>query len=56
MFSHEGLGLMSLFIVLLLCALAMVIHPVHAFCSWLQRRKRGVSIEDAANKTKQYSR
>jgi len=56
MFSHEGLGLMSIFIVLLLCVLAMFIHPVHALWSWMQRRRRRLSVENAGREGKPHSR
>ncbi|WP_172963006.1 MULTISPECIES: hypothetical protein [Pseudomonas] len=55
MFSHEGLGLMSIFIVLLLCVLAMFIHPVHALWSWVQRRRRRLSVENAGREGKPFS-
>ncbi|MGF6149261.1 putative iron-regulated membrane protein [Pseudomonas fluorescens] len=56
MFSHEGLGLITLFIVLLLAVLAMFIHPVHAFWNWLQRRKRRLSNDGKAVERKPCSR
>lgn len=40
MFSHESLPLIAIFIILLLCVLAAFLHPVHAFFSWLRRRRR----------------
>ncbi|MHA3735289.1 hypothetical protein ACXR0M_06380 [Pseudomonas sp. Eth.TT006] len=39
MFSHESLPLTAIFIIMLLCALAAFLHPVHALFSWLRRRK-----------------
>ncbi|MFJ2389391.1 hypothetical protein [Pseudomonas koreensis] len=39
MFSHESLPLIAIFTILLLCVLAALLHPVHAFFSWLRRRK-----------------
>ncbi|RVD80041.1 MULTISPECIES: hypothetical protein [Pseudomonas] len=39
MFSHESLPLIAIFIIMLLCVIAAFLHPVHAFFSWLRRRK-----------------
>ncbi|TPG65691.1 hypothetical protein EAH78_31605 [Pseudomonas arsenicoxydans] len=44
MFSHESIPLISLDIIMLLCVLAAFIHPLHAFWSWVQRRKNGSSV------------
>ncbi|MGE1173301.1 hypothetical protein [Pseudomonas sp. BW7P1] len=45
MFSHESIPLVFLFLVLLLGVLTAVLHPVHAFFSWLKRRKQRASAE-----------
>ncbi|UQS16594.1 hypothetical protein [Pseudomonas sp. HS6] len=45
MFSHESVPLIILFIILLLGVLTAVLHPVHAFFSWLQRRRQGSSTK-----------
>ncbi len=39
MFSHESIPLIALFVVMLLCVLAVFTHPVHAFWHWIQRRR-----------------
>lgn len=39
MFAHEGLALTSIFIVFLLGAIAMIIHPLHALKNRLKQRK-----------------
>lgn len=39
MFSHESIPLISLFIILLLCVLGAVLHPIHALREWIQRRR-----------------
>ncbi|MDL5592207.1 hypothetical protein QS468_05795 [Bacillus subtilis] len=43
MFSHESIPLIILFIILLLGVLTAVLHPAHAFFSWLKRRKQRAS-------------
>jgi hypothetical protein len=43
MFSHESAPLIIIFIILLLGVLTAVLHPVHAFFSWLQRRRQRAS-------------
>jgi hypothetical protein len=43
MFSHESVPLIILFIILLLGVLTAVLHPVHAFFSWLKRRRQRAS-------------
>ena len=45
MFSHESIPLIIIFIILLLGVLTAVLHPVHAFYSWLQRRRKRSSAE-----------
>jgi hypothetical protein len=45
MFSHESIPLISLFIIMLLCVLAALLHPVHAFWSLVQRRKSRSSLK-----------
>ncbi|CAI8869854.1 MULTISPECIES: hypothetical protein [Pseudomonas syringae group] len=40
MFAHEGLGLIFIFIVFLLGAIAMFIHPFHALGSWFRKKKQ----------------
>ncbi|CAH0234215.1 hypothetical protein ACVK1X_005943 [Pseudomonas sp. PvR086] len=47
MFSHESIPLIIIFIILLLGVLTAVLHPVHAFYSWLQRRREKSSVEIA---------
>lgn len=47
MFSHESIPLIIIFIILLLGVLSAVLHPVHAFYSWLQRRREKSSAEIA---------
>ncbi len=39
MFSHESIPLISLFIILLLCVLGAVLHPIHALRGWVLRRR-----------------
>ncbi|MBA1228797.1 hypothetical protein G7013_03920 [Pseudomonas viridiflava] len=39
MFAHEGFALISIFIVFLLGAIAMCIHPLHALKTRLAQRK-----------------
>jgi hypothetical protein len=46
MFSHESTPLILMFVILLLCMLAAVLHPVHAFFDRV-RRRRGSSAEIA---------
>ncbi|MBH3404307.1 hypothetical protein I5P86_04495 [Pseudomonas glycinae] len=48
MFSHESIPLIILFIILLLGVLTAVLHPVHAFYSWLQRRRERSAAEAAS--------
>ncbi len=43
MFSHESLPLIAIFIILLLCVLAALLHPVHAFYSWVRQRRERAS-------------
>jgi hypothetical protein len=40
MFAHEGLGLIFIFIVFLLGAVAMFIHPFHALGNWFRKKKQ----------------
>lgn len=56
MFSHESVPLISLFIVMLVCVLAAFLHPIHAFWSWIQRRKSRSSLERTEQVRKLYSR
>jgi len=46
MFSHESTPLILMFVILLLCLLTAVLHPVHAFFGWVRRRK-GRSAADS---------
>jgi hypothetical protein len=39
MFSHESIALITLFSILVVGALAAVLHPLHAFASWMRRRR-----------------
>ena len=39
MFSHESIALITLFSILVVGALAAALHPLHAFASWIRRRK-----------------
>jgi hypothetical protein len=43
MFSHESIPLTAIFIIMLLCLIAAFLHPVHAFFSWIRRRKNTTS-------------
>ncbi|MBT2342351.1 MULTISPECIES: hypothetical protein [Pseudomonas] len=43
MFSHESIPLIIIFIIMLLCILAAILHPVHAIVTWLRRRGEGSS-------------
>jgi len=56
MFSHESIPLISLFIIMLLCVLGAALHPVHAFWSWVKRRKNRSSLERREQTRKLYSR
>ncbi|MGF6125120.1 hypothetical protein QF019_000309 [Pseudomonas frederiksbergensis] len=56
MFSHESIPLISFFIIMLLCVLAAVLHPVHAFVSWVNRRKRRATLKHTEQVRKLYSR
>ncbi|WP_193774856.1 hypothetical protein [Pseudomonas putida] len=47
MFSHESLPLIAIFTIMLLCVLAAFLHPVHAFFSWLRRRKERSNAQAA---------
>lgn len=39
MFSHESIALITLFSILVVGALAGVLHPLHALASWIRRRR-----------------
>ncbi|WP_277758035.1 hypothetical protein [Pseudomonas sp. A34-9] len=39
MFSHESIPLIAIFIIMLTGVLVAFLHPVHAFFSWLRRRR-----------------
>jgi hypothetical protein len=56
MFSHESIPLISLFIIMLLSVLAAFLHPVHAFWSWVQRRKSRATLKRTEHVRKLYSR
>jgi len=45
MFSHESTPLILMFIILLLCLFAAVLHPVHTFLGWIRRRKTRSAVE-----------
>ncbi|TWC16006.1 hypothetical protein FBX99_1214 [Pseudomonas sp. SJZ074] len=45
MFSHESTPLILMFVILLLCLFAAVLHPVHAFFGWVRRCKRRSAAE-----------
>jgi hypothetical protein len=56
MFSHESIPLISLFIIMLLCVLGAVLHPIHAFCSWVQRRRSKPILDRTEQVRRFYSR
>ncbi|MCI0995118.1 hypothetical protein [Pseudomonas corrugata] len=39
MFSHESTPLILMFVILLLCTLAAVLHPVHALFDRVRKRR-----------------
>jgi hypothetical protein len=39
MFAHEGIALITLFSILVVGALAAVLHPLHALAGWIRSRR-----------------
>ncbi len=56
MFSHESIPLISLFVVMLLCVLAAIAHPLHAFSTWIKQHRSRSSLKRNQHAKKLYSR
>ncbi len=47
MFSHESIPLTILLLIMLLSMVTAVLHPVHAFTTWLRKRSARSSSQAA---------